>query len=273
MAIREAFPDGKRLDRFTACGAGAWIVRHPTHSHDYRVMAPYCHDRFCVPCAAMRGRLLAANLLNALDDSPLRMITLTLRSEPGEPLRPLLDKLYQSFARLRRDPWWAKLVDGGCAMCEVKYIARTRRWHPHLHILAHGRYVPKDTLAALWLRITGDSWIVDVGLVRDHGKAAYYVTKYVSKPGDYSTMHSPALLTEMMLALKGRRLCSTFGAWRGIKLLAHDEPIDWQYVDTLSAIERKAHNGDADAIRIMRIVTATPASDEDPQPDLPWPDE
>jgi len=271
-ALAAAFPETARLDRFSNCGRDAWVVQHPNRPRDFRVMANYCRDRYCVPCAAMRGRLLASNLLDAIGDRPIRMITLTLRSEAGDPLKPLLDRLYQSFARLRRTAFWGEHVTGGAALLEIKFIGRTRRWHPHLHILANGKFVPRGRLAGEWQRITGDSYIVDVRPVRDRGHAAHYLTKYVSKPADPSASRSHDLLLELVRACHGRRLCSTFGNWSGIELLRHDPPVEWIFITTLGVLQQRARDGDAESQQILRSLRATEPLDADPQRDLPYPD-
>lgn len=268
-AIAQVTEDPGRLERFTGCGAGAWVVVHPDDPRDFRVMSHLCHDRFCQPCAALRGRTIATNLLNAIGDRPVRLVTLTLQSVHGDPLKPLLDKLYRCFALLRRRPWWQRLVTGGAALLEVKYAARTRRWHPHLHILCHGKFIPQPELSAIWDQITRGSMIVDVRFVRDHGQIANYVTKYVAKPGDYTVIHSVELLAELIAAVHGRRLCGTFGTWTGVSLLARGEPVDWIFVDTLGALHSRASEGDETSQRILRMIALIPDRDEPDEHDLP----
>lgn len=272
QAMAIVYPDSERLRRYADCGCGAWVVKHPDHDYEYRVMASYCGDRFCVPCAAMRARTIVANVLPALGERTVRFLTLTLRSESTDELRPLLDKLYRCFALLRRRAWWGRRVMGGVCLLEVKYMANTRRWHPHLHILYHGGFLPKDALSAIWLQITKDSYIIDIRAVQSHGKVAHYLTKYASKPGDYSTLHSVELMTELLLALAGRRLCSTFGSWRCIDLLARPDPVNWIYVDSLEVLHQRAAENDPDAIAILRLIACTPDVDEPSQHDLPDPD-
>lgn len=271
-AIATTFPDSDRLVRFAGCGSRAWVVKHPDHDRDYRVMADHCHDRFCVPCAAVRSRTIVSNLLPRLGERTVRFVTLTLWSDSSTRLKPLLDKLYRSFALLRRRVWWAKRVLGGFAMLEVKYVAHTQRWHPHLHVLCQGNYLPQPELSAIWHNITHDSFIVDVRSAHDEGHVAWYVTKYTSKPGDYSTMHSVELLQEMVLALAGRRLCSTFGTFQGLNLLDRGEPTEWIYVESLWQLTQRATAGNPEAQAILRIIHATPENDEPSQHELPFPD-
>lgn len=272
QAMAIVFPDSERCRRFSDCGSGAWVVRHPDHPYEYRVLANYCGDRFCVPCASMRARTIVANVLPVLGKRTVRFLTLTLRSEPGDELRPLIDKLYRCFALLRRRSWWGQRVLGGVALLEVKYMGQTRRWHPHLHILYHGGFLPKAALAAIWLQITKDSYIVDIRAVHSHGKVAHYITQYASKPGDYTTLHSVELMTELLLALSGRRLCSTFGTWRCLDLTSRPEPVNWIYVDTLEVLHQRASKNDPNAIAILRIIACTPDVDEPSLHELPDPD-
>jgi hypothetical protein len=35
-------------------------------------------------------------------------------------------------------------------------------WHPHLHVIAEGRFLDKHALSAAWHHATGDSFVVDI---------------------------------------------------------------------------------------------------------------
>lgn len=256
MAIWQTDGNDRRIERFSACGRDAWVVQHPKNQHDYRVMSNFCNDRFCVPCARARGALVAENLLTAVGDKPIRMITLTLKTDPTCPLRTSLDRLYFSFAKLRRTAFWQSHVTGGAALLEVAYSARSPRWHPHLHILAHGRFIPQSDLSAAWQQATGNSFIVDIRSIPDTETVVRYVTKYVSKPMHASVHRSHDLLCELIVAVRARRLCLTFGTWRGLQLLQSGPLTDWVYIGTFAEVRKRAADGNCDAQKIINTLNA-----------------
>jgi len=187
-------------------------------------------------------------------------ITLTLCGK-REPLAELIDRLYKSFRYLRSHPTWSDKVDGGAAFLEVKWSDKAQRWHPHLHIVADGKFIDQGELSNAWRSITKDSFIVDVRRIRNKEHAARYVTKYASKPLNTSFSDTPKLLDEAVIALKGRRLCLCFGTWYGTALdLAEDEVLaddlvdagDWTFWLPLEDVLRDARSGDPDAIATIR---------------------
>jgi hypothetical protein len=252
-AIATEWPQSARHERFASCGLNAWVARHPDNPSDFRVQADYCHDRWCLPCARQRSRVLSSNLARATADKPCRFVTLTLRSG-DEPLAPLVNKMYRCFALLRRTNLWRAKVSGGAAILEVIRGKDTPRWHPHLHILVHGSFIPHAMLKAEWLRITRDSSIVDVRPVRTQADLVRYVTKYVSKPIPAGTAHRVDLLHELVKALHKKRLCSTFGTWRGIRLTDTGPIINWVFVGSLAAIRARAYSGDQSAQAILNVL-------------------
>jgi len=146
-----------------------------------------------------------------------RFITLTRRHSHA-PLADQIDALYEAFNKLRRRSAWKKNINGGAAFLEIKVSERTGLWHPHLHIIATGKYFPAHELSREWLAVTMDSSVVDIRAVTDAGHVAAYVTKYVTKPMSITLLQHPDKLDEALVAMRGRRLAMTFGTWRGIKL-------------------------------------------------------
>jgi len=214
------------------------------------VHADLCHDRFCLPCMNARGRVVAANLKARIGRHPHRLITLTVRGK-NEPLSQLLSHLYRSFVRLRRSAVWKDCVQGGVVVCEVTWAEGSGSWHPHLHIIASGTYLPKQVLSDAWLLATGDSYIVDLKLIRGVDKCVSYVTKYVSKPLSATYIRKPDLLQEAIKALSGRRLCTTIGTWRGVPLYATDTDTEWEVVGKLSEIRAQAKAGNDTARTVL----------------------
>lgn len=239
-----------RLHSFRDCGSFATVMRNDNDPNRYRIAGSACRDRFCNPCARERSQNIKTNILEHVQDKPLRFITLTLRST-NEPLVELLDKLHNSFAALRRRGLWKRKVGGGVAMLEVKWSEATQRWHPHFHVLFTGQYIPQDRLRDAWREITKTSYIVDVRLVRSKDQAAKYITKYATKPLDGSFTRRPDLLREAMTALKGRKLALTFGTWRGVVLADTASEEGWSYVARLGDLICDAANGDVEANQIL----------------------
>jgi hypothetical protein len=212
----------------------------------YTLGGSTCHDRFCLPCGRERSRVIATNVKLKLDGKPARFLTLTLRSDT-EPLDELLAKLTRDFTGMRRSKLWRRRVTGGVAFLEVKWLAGTNRWHVHLHALLQGRFVPREELSRLWLKITGTSDVIDIRIVENEAHCTHYICKYASKPLDRTVVVVPLRLDEAIVALKGKRLCMTFGSWRGYKLTEPPESGTWIQLGTLSEIIDKAEAGDTEA--------------------------
>jgi hypothetical protein len=241
-----------RRDRFAKCGSFAWVERAAEPPERYRVVASLCHDRHCLPCQKLHAATVASNLMAACAHRTVRFVTLTLRHTHA-PLADQLDRLYQSFRRLRQRQWWRDHVDGGAAFCEITHNVARDEWHPHLHILVLGRWMAKSVLAAEWMAVTGDSHIVDIRRPENVDHAAHYVTKYVSK-GLPASDHLPIdRLTELVSAMHGRRSIICFGVWVHLKLTQRPDGGDWISVGSVPQIVRAASRGDAEAARVLAI--------------------
>jgi hypothetical protein len=196
---------------------------------------------------------MAAVLKSFIQARRVRFVTLTRRHSHA-PLRDQIDAVYSAFSALRRRKWWKEHVTGGAAFLEVKLSDRDGLWHPHLHIILEGKFLPQRELAAEWLAVTMDSSIVDVRDCppSDHDRVASYVTKYVTKPASSEVFSDQEKLVEMMMAMKGRRLALTFASWRGLRLDDAPDPeekVEWIAVGSISNLASKARRGDEEATR------------------------
>jgi hypothetical protein len=209
----------------------------------------------CNPCATERSRVIAHNVIDRMGDQRVRFVTFTLQHST-QPLTELLNHLYSSFRSMQRTKLWKRHVTGGVAFLEVKYSDRVEGWHPHFHCLVTGRYIDKRSLQRTWHQITGDSFVVDIRLPGGKKNVAHYVTKYASKPMNTSFLHNPALLDEAVLALRGRRLCTTFGGWRGVLLVDKPDEGDWENVGSLTSWLDRAIHGDSEALCVLRQIHA-----------------
>lgn len=269
---------------FRHCGSHAYVLQSTEDPTQFRVAGSSCHHRFCLPCANERSRTIALNVLDRLGRKRARFLTLTIRSTT-EPLSQLLDKLTTCFSQLRRRAIWAKRVTGGVSFIELKWNHELQRWNVHLHAIIQGLYIEQGILSKLWKHITGDSLIVDIRAVKDTRTVTRYVTKYACKPLHHSVLHHHDKLREAMVALKGRRLATTFGDWRGVLLTPKPDEQAWNNLGSLENIIRLAESGDMDAGTICRslnvdfvttsagtpMTRAPPASTTPPPPQLTLP--
>lgn len=241
-----------RLDRFSNCGSGCCVEYSPS-TGACRLSANYCHDRLCVPCAAARSAQVTRALLQGAAGRDVRFMTLTLRHSQT-PLRSQIDRLYASFARLRRGAWFRSVCTGGAGVLEVK-VGEDGLWHVHLHALVLGGFIDQRRLSQEWHSITGDSYIVDVRKVQND-QAVRYVGAYSGKPLDASIYRDPDRLREFALAIKGRRLINLWGDWAKLDLDAADPaaPVDWIVVGRLDQLVRDAGRGDPWATSLLNAL-------------------
>lgn len=244
---------------FRGCGMHAYVLQSTDDPAQFRVAGSTCHHRFCLPCANERSRTIALNVLDRLGNRRARFLTLTIRSTT-ESLSEVLDKLSTCFSRLRRRAIWYKRVTGGVSFIELKWNDQLERWNVHLHAIIQGRYIEQALLSKLWKHITGDSLIVDIRAVKDNRTVTRYVTKYACKPLTSSVLHNDDKLREAIVSLKGRRLATTFGDWRGVLLTPKPDEQAWNNLGSLESIITRAANGNPDALLICRSLSVDVAS-------------
>ena len=240
----------RALSRFDLCGSDPWVAVDPDDPSRFTILANHCHSRWCTPCARDRASRIASNLEQLIQHHPHRFLTLTLKHSDS-PLSTQLDRLYDSFRRLRRRPFWSSAVSGGAAVLEVKHSHRDHLWHPHLHVLLDSKFLRHKDISAEWFRITGDSFITDIRLIKDHKHAAHYMTKYLTKPVPITVNNKPSVLTELIEAFRGRRLVLTFGTWRGFPLTRKLDDTDWQALCPLPVLYARYDSGDEKAAETL----------------------
>ena len=247
------------VERFCKCGSNAWIMQSQDNANRFKLSAFHCKHRLCLQCQHELRRIVAANLLARLDHRHVRFLTLTLRhaessTEPGPTsLSAYINRLYDSFAKLRRTSAWKHHVAGGVAFLEVK---RTDHgWHPHLHVLFDGKYFPQRELSKLWLRCTGDSYIVDIRDVPG-SDAVRYITKYCTK---ISTFMSEEDMVQIIHSLRSRRTFTTFGTWSHWKLSTPPKTNEvWIYLYPLHQVMHAAERGEAWATELLHQLNHRP---------------
>ena len=241
-AMQRTHQSDRRVESFATCGGAVFVHIRPG-TDAMRLTCSCCRDRLCDPCGRRRAVIIRKALEERMAPRTVRFVTLTLRAS-ATPLRDQFDRLYRCFSTMRRRAWWKAHVTGGAAFCEVKLGKNSGMWHCHLHLLVNGCFMAQSELSAEWHAVTGDSYIVDVRACNDDAAKARYVTKYVTKPADPSLFSSTKHLDEFIGAIKGRRLCTTFGEWRGTEL-EPDAPAEdgWQSLGSLATLAARASAG------------------------------
>jgi len=268
MALDRQGVGTETRDRFARCGSSAWVLRDAEQPDRYRLATNRCRNRWCEACTRDRRRIVTSNLASALEGHELRLLTLTLAAR-AVPLDDQLRDLYGYFRLFRRNNRVAPRMTGGVYFLELTYNERTSRWHPHLHVIFEGSYLPHAIAKEVWLDVTGDSYIVDLRPLSGARGAAGYVAKYATKSVNASVWTAPARLDEAMSALAGRRTFQPFGGWRALHLSRPpgDDTV-WEPVCTLADMIRRARGGDQTASRILSHIANR--NDLDPL-DLPQP--
>lgn len=252
-ALMETEQTEGRCRRFATCGDDCWVLQSKTEAGKYGLACNACNDRFCVPCARARARVINHNLSTRLGKEPMRFVTLTVRTD-GLTLKEGLAKLYDSWKQLQRRTVWSRAVKAGVAFLELKRSADGLRWHPHFHVLTTGSYIPKIKLQEAWREITTDSFIVDIRFVRAAAVVQHYVAKYASKPLPTDVLYAHEWLCEAIVALKGKRMIIPFGDWHGLKLTERPKADEWEVLGSLHVYGVRACNGDRNAETIVRLL-------------------
>lgn len=248
------------LTNFDNCGCDC-SIEYSESEKRYRIIACYCHNRHCEPCMKGKSSLIINNLRVILKSRPkmtTRFITLTLRHSDA-PLKEQIKRLYRCYKNLRKTKLWKSSQKGGAATLEVKWSPFAKKWHPHLHIISEGSYISTYELSSAWKDITGDSHVVDVRMISADKDVAFYVGKYVTKGTNAEVWDDPAVAAEWVAAVKGVRMCATFGTWRGLKLLAREKekPGQWTHIASLGSMVRRMQAGEEHAKLLLVMLTET----------------
>lgn len=180
-----------------------------------------CRDRLCPLCSKIKGQQTASKVQEAVQMmNSVRFFTLTLLSTDKK-LAQCCEQLISGFRELRRSKVWKEHVSAGIWTAEIKPGKHEGTWNVHLHMLVDGKYFDQKSLSAAWLKATGDSYVVDVRKVNSVKGAAWYVAKYVAKPGDFTKMSDEEICC-YATAVKGRRLFGTFGKLHSMKDLEEE---------------------------------------------------
>lgn len=237
------------------CGNAARVYIDPDHGQ-VRPWLRRCKNRLCPFCAKGRQAKVAHQMNNLI--APMkhpRQIILTVKSK-DRPLASQLTHLRHSFAKLRRIKPWKDRVAGGFYVVETTLNEDTSLWHPHLHIIYDGQYMPWKLLQNHWHRITNDSEIVWVQDVTDRHAIIGELTKYLGKPQRVHTW-PPMKIREYASAISGSQMYKAFGSLHGRKLDDTDKQQDLSpniYSVSIPHLVHLANQGHDTAQRLVALI-------------------
>ena len=236
----------------------------------------------CPFCAAVRASKSSAKYQERVEhvlaqNKRLKPIFITLTVKNGSDLPERMAHLKNSFKTLmdrRRDSLkkgrgfceFSKL-DGGVFSYELTRKKKDKTWHPHIHMFALATdFIDRDALINEWQSITGDSYIVDVRMVRKdkelgYGKAFAEVFKYCLKFSDLSLVDT----WEGFKGLRKQRLTSAFGTLWGVKIPegAEDEQLNRNDLPYLELLYRFKNNAGYDLAHTRHVEAQTIGTTED----------
>jgi len=236
--------DTHRLAALRACRSLAWFVRHRV-SGEIRIASSRCNLRWCPLCIKTKRFVMLQSLIPWVKNARKpKFLTLTLKHSPA-PLADQVNALYGFFRTLRRRPFFKKRLIGGVWFFQITKSKTDGFWHPHLHIIAEGRYIDKRVLSSVWDEITHGSRIIDIKAVKNAKKASEYVARYATAPCDLSSLSLESAL-EVVESLHGRRICGTFGTALGLQLVPKRCPDsdDWEFMCGTHEVFYKRHHSD-----------------------------
>lgn len=210
-------PDRRsKSELLSSCRQNAWFTRH-VETGEVRIASNACHLRWCPVCAEARKNFIGHSVAEWIETVQYpKLITLTIKHQ-AMPLWHQVTDLYRCFSQLRKLKDFRDLVTGGIWFFQIKQSKTDHLWHPHIHCVVTGKYMPRRLLRNLWLDCTGDSMIVDIRSVKDPAGCSLEVARYAAKPGplrDLDLNHA----IELVSCMHGRRLCGTWGTGRTISL-------------------------------------------------------
>ncbi|MCH8333981.1 protein rep [Candidatus Sumerlaeota bacterium] len=248
----------KSISRFESCCRSTLVLLN-TKTNDLKLAFETCGSRHCPHCELRYRRAIALRISDAIGRVKPRIwrfITLTM-SHSDLPLSDQLNHLQASFRRLRMSQLWQSTQLKGFGIIEVTWSTSASRWHPHLHILTRGLFIPQRALSHQWIKASGGSEVVDIRKISSSAKAIAYVTKYLGKAPDLLSAENPRrLMAEYLSALRHRKMLISFGTQ---VVPEYEPPGDlmpltlepWIIVTTLTKLLKARAQGDVSASMML----------------------
>lgn len=229
-----------REAKLLECRTQAWFVRH-SDTGEVRVSSHHCRLRWCPLCSRARSAFLQQQVQSWFSSvkSP-KFLTLTVK-HTQDSLSDQLSGLYDSWQRLRKLKVMIHKCKGGVWFFQLCFNNRTSEWHPHIHCIIDSAYISHNWLSRQWLKITGDSKVVDIRAVRDPKDVAEYVAKYAARPAQMDRLSTKRCI-ELVTCMHGRRMCGVWGNAQGLSLRPHklEDADKWQRVGSYTTIVNTA---------------------------------
>lgn len=245
----------RQARRMAGCAASVhlYIDDDAEQVHEY---VHRCKSRLCPFCARARSAHVADQMQAIVDrmQTP-KTLVLTVKST-NTPLVEQLANLRNWFTKFRRTPFWSQNVASGVYTVEVTINEKTGLWHPHLHIIFDGPYMPWKVIQRLWHEITDGSEIVHITQVYNRQGAVNELTKYIGKPQDADTW-TDAQLREYAAATKGARMIQTFGRRKPAPIIdttPDDAPAPKTWSVSVTRLVWMFGQGDLTAAAILPLV-------------------
>lgn len=204
---------GKEAERVKACGTKFAVYQCENCDDIAQGPKPRgkCNHRLCLFCSRRRRVAYAVKLTRELERIGGRasFVTLTVRNVARGKLRQAYRDLMRSWQRLR-DRKLCRPWTGGWTARETTFSPRDLTWHPHIHAIVIGGFVPQAEIAAAWEEITGGSMIVDIREITEARGGANELAKYPAKFPPEVVEHA-GLLDELLDAIQGARLIQPWG--------------------------------------------------------------
>ena len=229
-------------DDLITCGNYLHFRNYYTVEQIRLIDARFCKKHlFCPLCAIRRGSKQLSSYLTRYKvitgaNSNLRPYMITLTVKNGPDLMERYNHLVKSLKKVTKSR--SRALSGSrhvtefskvqAAVGTYEFTNKKNGWHPHVHIIALCEEMPNQkTLSSEWLKITGDSFIVDVrpiGNPEEPIKGFAEVFKYALKFSDL-TLDQQVFAA---MALHGKRLLFSLGLFRGVVVPESllDEPLD-----------------------------------------------
>lgn len=242
----------KRANRVNSCQqAHMLFISGASEDKAETLVLPYCcNARFCPACSRERSLRTFNRVLDRLEPEflrsvpDLRWITFTIVNPQEGDLLPSIVDLLKGFRRLRSPhimngkrglQWncWTESVDGYLWNLEISHNMKARTWHPHIHVIYAGDFIPWQELKIEWskaLRPTGRVGDIKIGeayttslegehqAVREcaNPRAAMdcllEVCKYTLAP--FESDIPASCILELTDAIYNKRLFGSGGDWR-----------------------------------------------------------
>lgn len=238
-----------REETLLMCRTRAWFVRN-RETGNLRVASNSCRLRWCPLCARARQGYIWHQVSEWFEtaDHP-KFLTVTIKHSQ-ESLTNQINKIYQAFRQMRKDKFFKMYCTGGIWFFQICWNPKRHEWHPHIHAIVTGQYMDYKELRRIWLRLTGDSQVLDIRVVRDPKVVGDDVARYAARPVQLSNLPTKQGI-EAMMSLYGRRMAGSWGTGRAISFRPKKipDPENWEYMGNWSTIhELAAYDDRAKAI-------------------------